>query len=53
MIRSEQRIRRLVRLRGSSMRSYQDFKIPVEWMLDSGMICKVLFSFDELCFLSK
>nr|AAL10493.1 At1g48280/F11A17_25 [Arabidopsis thaliana]AAL91285.1 At1g48280/F11A17_25 [Arabidopsis thaliana] len=39
--KSEQRIRRLVRLRGSSMRSYQDFKIPVEWMLDSGMICKI------------
>ncbi|KAG7594453.1 hypothetical protein ISN45_Aa01g032040 [Arabidopsis thaliana x Arabidopsis arenosa] len=39
--KSEQRIRRLVRLRGSSMRSYQDFKIPVEWMLDSGMISKI------------
>ncbi|ESQ30731.1 hypothetical protein EUTSA_v10012201mg [Eutrema salsugineum] len=39
--KSEQRIRRLVRLRASSMRSYQDFKIPVEWMLDSGMISKI------------
>uniref|UniRef100_A0A1J3CYK0 Protein CHUP1, chloroplastic n=1 Tax=Noccaea caerulescens TaxID=107243 RepID=A0A1J3CYK0_NOCCA len=39
--KSEQRIRRLVRLRGSSLRSYQDFKIPVEWMLDSGMITKI------------
>ncbi|KAF8094440.1 hypothetical protein N665_0363s0007 [Sinapis alba] len=39
--KSEQGVRRLVRLRGSSMRSYQDFKIPVEWMLDSGMINKI------------
>ncbi|CAH2036079.1 unnamed protein product [Thlaspi arvense] len=39
--KSEQRIRRLVRLRGSSMRLYQDFKIPVEWMLDSGMMSKI------------
>ncbi|CAH8381095.1 unnamed protein product [Eruca vesicaria subsp. sativa] len=39
--KSEQGVRRLVRLRGSSMRSYQDFKIPVEWMLDSGMISKI------------
>ncbi|CAA7048139.1 unnamed protein product [Microthlaspi erraticum] len=39
--KSEQRIRRLVRLRGSSLRSYQEFKIPVEWMLDSGMISKI------------
>ncbi|XP_013588619.1 PREDICTED: protein CHUP1, chloroplastic [Brassica oleracea var. oleracea] len=39
--KSEQGVRKLVRLRGSSMRSYQDFKIPVEWMLDSGMISKI------------
>lgn len=39
--KSEEGVRRLVRLRGSSMRSYQDFKIPVEWMLDSGMINKI------------
>ncbi|CAN8321172.1 unnamed protein product [Cochlearia groenlandica] len=39
--KSEQRIRRLVRLRGSSMRAYQDFEIPVEWMLDTGMISKI------------
>lgn len=40
--RSERSIQRLIKLRDTTMVSFRDCKIPVDWMLDSGgMICKV------------
>ncbi|KAJ0092051.1 hypothetical protein Patl1_24720 [Pistacia atlantica] len=39
--RSERSIQRLIKLRNSVMRSYQDCKIPVDWMLDSGIVSKI------------
>ncbi|KAH7526825.1 hypothetical protein JRO89_XSUnG0049300 [Xanthoceras sorbifolium] len=39
--KSEKSIQRLVKLRNSAMRSYQDSKIPVDWMLDSGIVSKI------------
>jgi len=39
--RSERSIQRLIKLRDTAMLSYKDCKIPIEWMFDSGMVCKV------------
>ncbi|XP_050216411.1 protein CHUP1, chloroplastic [Mercurialis annua] len=39
--KSEQGIERLIKLRNSALRSYQDWKIPTNWMLDSGMMSKI------------
>ncbi|KAI9195456.1 hypothetical protein LWI28_014992 [Acer negundo] len=39
--KSERSIQRLIKLRNSAMRSYQDCKIPVDWMLDSGIVSKI------------
>ncbi|KAL4313207.1 hypothetical protein GQ457_01G029690 [Hibiscus cannabinus] len=39
--KSEKSIQRLIKLRNSVMRSYQECKIPVDWMLDSGMVYKI------------
>ncbi|KAM7279325.1 hypothetical protein ACFE04_006459 [Oxalis oulophora] len=39
--KSEKSTQRLIKLRNSVMRSYQDFKIPVDWMLDSGIMNKI------------
>ncbi|GMJ02167.1 IPGA1-LIKE2 [Hibiscus trionum] len=39
--KSEKSIQRLIQLRNSVMRSYQECKIPVDWMLDSGMVYKI------------
>ncbi|RDX98118.1 Protein CHUP1, chloroplastic, partial [Mucuna pruriens] len=39
--RSEGSIQRLIKLRNSVMRSYQDYKIPTAWMLDSGIMTKI------------
>ncbi|XP_039072273.1 protein CHUP1, chloroplastic-like [Hibiscus syriacus] len=39
--KSEKSIQRLIKLRNSAMRSYQECKIPVDWMLDSGMVYKI------------
>ncbi|GMY28048.1 protein CHUP1, chloroplastic [Fagus crenata] len=39
--KSEQRIQRLIKLRNSVMKSYQEYKIPTEWMLDSGIVSKI------------
>ncbi|XP_010524603.1 PREDICTED: protein CHUP1, chloroplastic [Tarenaya hassleriana] len=39
--KSEQSTQRLVRLRSSAIRSYQEFRIPSEWMLDSGIVSKI------------
>ncbi|KAL4273277.1 hypothetical protein GQ457_13G023150 [Hibiscus cannabinus] len=39
--KSEKSIQRLIKLRNSVMRSYQECKIPVDWMLDSGMVNKI------------
>ncbi|KAK8572147.1 hypothetical protein V6N13_047763 [Hibiscus sabdariffa] len=39
--KSEKSIQRLIKLRNSVMRSYQEYKIPVDWMLDSGMVYKI------------
>ncbi|XP_012482303.1 protein CHUP1, chloroplastic isoform X2 [Gossypium raimondii] len=39
--KSERSIQRLIKLRNSVIRSYQECKIPVDWMLDSGMVYKI------------
>ncbi|GLT73892.1 hypothetical protein SLA2020_457220 [Shorea laevis] len=39
--KSEQSTKRLIKLRNSVMRSYQDWKIPVDWMLDSGSMSRI------------
>ncbi|CAN6548347.1 unnamed protein product [Malus baccata var. baccata] len=39
--KSERSIQRLIKLRNSVMRSYQELKIPTDWMLDSGIVCKI------------
>lgn len=39
--KSERSIQRLIKLRNSVMRSYQECKIPIDWMLDSGIMCKI------------
>ncbi|KAK1592053.1 hypothetical protein Q3G72_018483 [Acer saccharum] len=39
--KSERSIQKLVKLRNSATRSYQDCKIPVDWMLDSGIVSKI------------
>ncbi|KAK8585921.1 hypothetical protein V6N13_050890 [Hibiscus sabdariffa] len=39
--KSEKSIQRLINLRNSVMHSYQECKIPVDWMLDSGMVYKI------------
>lgn len=36
-------MQRLIKLRNSVMRSYQELKIPIDWMLDSGIVSKVCF----------
>ncbi|KAF7837629.1 protein CHUP1, chloroplastic isoform X1 [Senna tora] len=47
--KSERSIQRLIKLRNSVMRSYQDFKIPTAWMLDSGIMSKVSSFMSVLC----
>ncbi|CAL0330239.1 unnamed protein product [Lupinus luteus] len=39
--KSERNIQRLIKLRNSAMRSYQEYNIPIAWMLDSGMMSKI------------
>ncbi|KAL2581113.1 hypothetical protein AAZX31_15G176300 [Glycine max] len=39
--KSESSIQRLIKLRNSAMRSYQEYKIPTAWMLDSGIMTKI------------
>ncbi|XP_059636941.1 protein CHUP1, chloroplastic isoform X2 [Cornus florida] len=39
--KSERSIQRLVKLRHSVVLSYQGYKIPIDWMLDSGIISKI------------
>ncbi|KAI3841076.1 hypothetical protein MKX03_001270 [Papaver bracteatum] len=39
--KSERSIQRLITLRTSTMVSYKDCKIPIDWMLDSGMVSKI------------
>ncbi|XP_027360097.1 uncharacterized protein LOC113868570 isoform X3 [Abrus precatorius] len=39
--KSECSIQRLIKLRNSVMRSYQEYKIPTAWMLDSGIMTKI------------
>ncbi|OMO53382.1 hypothetical protein CCACVL1_28678 [Corchorus capsularis] len=39
--KSERSIERLIKLRNSVMHSYLECKIPIDWMLDSGIICKI------------
>ncbi|CAL0306912.1 unnamed protein product [Lupinus luteus] len=39
--KSERNIQRLIKLRNSAMRSYQEYNIPTAWMLDSGMMSKI------------
>ncbi|XP_039128462.1 protein CHUP1, chloroplastic [Dioscorea cayenensis subsp. rotundata] len=39
--KSERSIQRLVKLRETTMLSYKENKIPVDWMLDSGMVKKI------------
>ncbi|XP_021822734.1 protein CHUP1, chloroplastic [Prunus avium] len=39
--KSERSMQRLIKLRNSVMRSYQELKIPIDWMLDSGIVSKI------------
>ncbi|XP_065863990.1 protein INCREASED PETAL GROWTH ANISOTROPY 1 [Euphorbia lathyris] len=39
--KSERGIGRLIKLRSSVLRTYQDWKIPTNWMLDSGIASKI------------
>ncbi|XP_031395541.1 protein CHUP1, chloroplastic isoform X2 [Punica granatum] len=39
--KSERSIQRLIKLRSSVLQSYQEHKIPTDWMLDSGIVNKV------------
>ncbi|XVE82377.1 hypothetical protein DITRI_Ditri15bG0143400 [Diplodiscus trichospermus] len=39
--KSERSIQRLIKLRNTVMHSYQEYKIPTDWMLDSGITCKI------------
>ncbi|XP_019455659.1 PREDICTED: protein CHUP1, chloroplastic-like isoform X1 [Lupinus angustifolius] len=39
--KSERNMQKLIKLRSSSMRSYQEYNIPTAWMLDSGMMSKI------------
>lgn len=39
--KSEKSIQRLIKLRTSVMLSYQQLKIPVDWMFDSGFVSKI------------
>ncbi|CAK7327445.1 unnamed protein product [Dovyalis caffra] len=39
--KSERSIQRLIKLRNSVMNSYQAWKIPTDWMLDSGIVSKI------------
>ncbi|KAG6758764.1 hypothetical protein POTOM_035223 [Populus tomentosa] len=38
---SERSIQKLIKLRNSVMNSYQAWKIPTDWMLDSGIVSKI------------
>ncbi|KAK4800995.1 hypothetical protein SAY86_021482 [Trapa natans] len=40
-VESERSIQRLNKLRNSALRSYQEHKIPTDWMLDSGIVTKI------------
>lgn len=46
--KSERSIQRLIRLRGTTMVSYRDYKIPVEWMLDTGIVCQIKLASTKL-----
>lgn len=39
--KSERSIQKLIKLRNSVMNSYQAWKIPTDWMLDSGIVSKI------------
>ncbi|OWM67373.1 hypothetical protein CDL15_Pgr000825 [Punica granatum] len=39
--KSERSIQRLIKLRSSVLQSYQEHKIPTDWMLDSGIVNKI------------
>ncbi|XP_047317200.1 uncharacterized protein LOC124920691 [Impatiens glandulifera] len=39
--KSEQSIQRLIKLRKNALITYQQFKIPIDWMLDTGIISKI------------
>ncbi|XP_050373342.1 protein CHUP1, chloroplastic [Argentina anserina] len=39
--KSERSIQRLIKLRNSVMHSYQECKIPTNWMLDSGIVSEI------------
>ncbi|XP_054806630.1 uncharacterized protein LOC129309218 isoform X2 [Prosopis cineraria] len=39
--KSERSMQKLMKLRNTVMRSYQDLKIPTAWMLDSGIMSKI------------
>ncbi|GMP76080.1 hypothetical protein CsSME_00032906 [Camellia sinensis var. sinensis] len=45
--KSEHNIQKLIKLRNSVMLSYQHFKIPTNWMLDSGVISKFAGGLDS------
>lgn len=46
--KSEQSVQRLTRLRDTNMALYKECKIPIEWMLDSGMVSKIKMASGKL-----
>ncbi|GAV85338.1 hypothetical protein CFOL_v3_28776 [Cephalotus follicularis] len=39
--KSERSIQKLIKLRNSALHSYKEFNIPIDWMLDSGIMSKI------------
>ena len=52
LFRLEKSMGRLVNLRRSVVPSYKEFRIPSDWMLDSGMASKVIISLALLIMVS-
>lgn len=48
VFRIERTIYNVLRTRESLMRSCKEFQIPTDWMLDSGILSKVCFTFSDL-----
>ncbi|EPS70040.1 hypothetical protein M569_04722, partial [Genlisea aurea] len=42
--RMEQTVHNILRTRDSLMRNFKEFRIPTDWMLDSGILSKIKFS---------
>lgn len=45
--RLERGVDRVIKLRNLNMVLYRECKIPTDWLLDSGMVCKVWFYLNQ------